>query len=547
MKLTWHIFLKDLRQVRGLVALWVALIMVGFVILALVSSVAWPFSALRFNALIIVLLYIEVFVGILLTAAIIHGDPLAGTRSFWITRPISGGRLLGAKSLGLMGVIYLVPVLAGLPWWLAFGFGPEGLMHAAQQTLQVSLIATLFALPLAVLTEDADRFVRWALTVGIGLIVLLVLLNATRGGLGTVDSVSVGLWRTRMFLREWGLIAAVAGMVLHQFLTRRTGRSTAWAVASAGVILAAYLWWPYDLSSWWPPKEPPHRVAAEAAAIDIRWREGKWQPAVGAILRGQAADEFVLVGDLRGVPAGCGVVVERVTLTTADGRELPTTTMPARTAWLYPDGRRENLTEYYDINARRFWLQKTIGSVLGLAATDGPAPALEIALRLTGGAKKPVGAPAVRADVRFALVRCAVDAELPLRSGARAALRDFAVNISASEMDRDGRALVSWVERRPAEGGRARGDAIGSYRWIKPIDSYCVIDRRHQMLLNPQGGSGNESMFNGVCLLQFEMVQLVAEGARGDKGDGIENMRLVKVAFTNVGEFSRTFSGPLEP
>jgi hypothetical protein len=547
MKLTWHIFLKDLRQVRGLVALWVALIMVGFVILALVSSVAWPFSAPRFSALIIVLLYVHVFVGVLLTAAIIQGDPLAGTRSFWTTRPISKGRLLGAKLLGLTGVICLMPVLAGLPWWLAFGFGPEGLMHAAQQTLQVSLIAVLFALPLAVLTEDADRFVRWALTIGIGLIVLLVLLNA-RGGLGPVDSVSVGLWRTRMFLREWGLIAAVAGVVLHQFLTRRTGRSTAWTVASAGVILAAYLWWPYDLSSWWPPKEPPHRVAAEAEAIDIRWREGKWQPAVGAILRGQAADEFVLVGDLRGVPAGCGVVVERVTLSTSDGRELPTTTMPARTAWLYPDGRRENLTEYYDINARRFWLQKTIGGVLGLAATDGPAPALEIALRLTGGAKKPVSGPAVRADVRFALVRCAVDAELPLRSGARAAGRDFAVNISACEMDRgDGRALVSWVERRPAEGGRARRDAIGSYRWIKPIDNYCLIDRRHQMLLNTQGGLANESMLNGVCLWQFEMVQSVAEGAQGDKGDGIENMRLVKVAYENVGTFNRTFNDPSSP
>jgi hypothetical protein len=413
MKLTWHIFLKDLRQVRGLVALWVALIMVGFAVLAFVSSEAWPLSAPKFNALIIVLLYVHVLVGVLLTAAIIQGDPLAGTRSFWITRPISRGRLLGAKLLGLMGIIYLVPVLAGLPWWLAFGFGPEGVMQAVQQTLQISLLTTLFALPLAVLTEDADRFVRGALTVGIGLIVLIIVLNA-KGGLGAGDRVSSGLILTRIFLREWGLIAAVAGVVLHQFLTRRTRRSTAWAVASGAVILAAFRWWPYDLSSWWTPKELPHRIAAEAEAIDIRWREGKWQPAVGAILRGQAAEEFVLVGDLRGVPAGCGVVVERVTLTTSDGRELPTTTMPARTAWLYPDGRRENLTDYYQINARWFWLQKTVGALLGLAATDGPAPALEIALRLTDGAKKPVGGPAVRADIQFALVRCTVDAELPL-------------------------------------------------------------------------------------------------------------------------------------
>ena len=474
MKLTWHIFLKDLRQVRGLVASWVALITAGFVILAFVSSVAWPFSAPRFNALIVVLLYIQALVGILLTAAIIHGDALAGTRSFWITRPISGGRLLGAKLLGLMGVIYLVPVLAGLPWWLAFGFGPEGVMQAVRQTLELSLVATLFSLPLAVLTEDADRFVRWALTVGIGLIVLMIVLNA-KGSYRTVDSVSAGLRRTRVLLLEWGVFAATAGVVLQQFFTRRTGRSSAWAVASAGVILAAYIWWPYDLSSWWPTKELPHRIAAEAEAIDIRWREGKWQPAVGAILRGQAAEEFVLVGDLRGVPVGCGVVVERVTLATSDGRELPTTTLPARTAWLYPDGRREDLTQYFGIYGRKFWRKRSIGVGLGLIATEGPAPALEIVLRLTGGASKPVGMPTVRANVQFALVRCAVDAELPLRSGARVALRDFAVNISACEIDRgDGRVLVSWVERRPAEEGK-QGDRFVVRPCRPPIGQHAGL------------------------------------------------------------------------
>jgi len=236
-----------------------------------------------------------------------------------------------------------------------------------------------------------------------------------------------------------------------------------------------------------------------------------------------------------------------VTLTTSDGRDLPTTTIPARTAWLYPDGRRESLTEYYAINARQFSRQKPISDVLGLAATDDPAPALEIALRLTGGAKKPVDGIAVRADVQFALVRCAVDAELPLRSGARVALRDFAVNISACEVDRDGRTQVSWIDRRPAEKKRARSGAIGSYRWIEPIDSYCLIDRRNQALLNPAGGMYSECVLNGVSLRQFEMVEPGAAGTQGDKDHGIENMRLVKVAFENLGEFSRTFSGPLGP
>ena len=120
MNFVWHIVKKDLRALRWPLVVWVALIAAKLAmgVLLLTSDTTGDqelFDTL--SGISKVLAGLE-FLGVVLVAALIQEDMLVGTTAFWITRPISGARLLTAKLLGL-GIIFVVlPVLVTVPWWL---------------------------------------------------------------------------------------------------------------------------------------------------------------------------------------------------------------------------------------------------------------------------------------------------------------------------------------------------------------------------------------------------------------------------------------------
>jgi hypothetical protein len=323
---------------------------------------------------------------------------------------------------------------------------------------------------------------------------------------------------------------------------------------SVGAIIICFQWWPYDLSSWWRTKEPLHQVAAEAKAIDIHWRQAKWLPSARNI-DGEIADEIYLEGELQGVPADCGVLVDYVTLTASDGRLLAGTVKPARTVWQYPDGRSEELAEFSQISGVKIWLQRTVGNALGLIVDEGPAPALGITLRLMGQRRVAVATAVgqVHANIQFSLYRCAVDLQLPLRRGARAAQRDVAVIITSCEMGLNGRPVISWVDRRPEGTSYAQSWKLYLYGQQEPIDYYCLVDHRRKILLD--GGvffpDQGVTFLTGVSLSVCNKVAVRAAEDDQGKGnvavsaDGFENVTLAKTRFTRLGEFIRTFDGPL--
>jgi hypothetical protein len=127
MNLTWHIVKKDLRALKWPLALWIFVIIaklgIGVVLLNAdgTEGVEW-FN--KMDALAKILGIFE-FVSFVLTAALVQQDLLVGTTAFWMTRPISGGRLLRAKLLSIGLVFGLLPVLVTLPWWQGCGYGPR--------------------------------------------------------------------------------------------------------------------------------------------------------------------------------------------------------------------------------------------------------------------------------------------------------------------------------------------------------------------------------------------------------------------------------------
>lgn len=169
MRLTWHIVAKDTLRLRLPVALWVLLLVVK-------QGVQWRVAHMatedldevnRLKAFVLVLSIVGYFVSYVLAAAVVKEDTPTGAAEFWMTRPISGARLLGAKLLGCAVLLCLLPVLVALPWWLADGRGGPGILLAARETgwWQACIVAP--GLAVAALTRTPGQFLTWTVALQI--------------------------------------------------------------------------------------------------------------------------------------------------------------------------------------------------------------------------------------------------------------------------------------------------------------------------------------------------------------------------------------------
>jgi hypothetical protein len=247
MNLTWHIVKKDLRALRWPILLWVLVIVtklgIGVAMLT-ADGTEGPEWFRRLDMFSKVMAGIE-GVCFVFMAALIHEDLLVGTTAFWMTRPISGGRLLRAKLLGIGLVFWVMPVLVSLPWWQGCGYGLREIAWAAAETVAIQAIFVLVGLLWAVVTDGYARFLMWTL-------VMLIAIPSVSGVVG----LHLAKWQSTvpfgvMYSRVWVVVAlAVAGIiavVIHQFLTRRFWRSVALIGTTVGLILMVALWWPWDL------------------------------------------------------------------------------------------------------------------------------------------------------------------------------------------------------------------------------------------------------------------------------------------------------------
>jgi hypothetical protein len=246
MNLTWHIVKKDLRALRWPLALWTLLIAakLGLGVAMLTgeggASVDW-FPTLDNISMLLAGLQGMSFI---LVAALIQEDLLVGTSAFWVTRPISGGRLLAAKLLGIGLIFGVLPVLVNLPWWLGCGYGWHEIGWAVLETVGFNAIFALIGLLWAVVTDGYGRFLMWTL-------VMLIAIPSIAGGISMYltrihAAQPAGLMWARTAVALSLAVLGVGGMVVHQFLTRRTVRSVIAIVVTAGLISAVGLWWPWS-------------------------------------------------------------------------------------------------------------------------------------------------------------------------------------------------------------------------------------------------------------------------------------------------------------
>jgi len=247
MNLTWHIVKKDLRALRWPILLWILVIAtklgIGVAMLT-ADGTEGPEWFVRLDMFAKLMAGVE-GVCFVFMAALIHEDLLVGTTAFWMTRPISGGRLLRAKLLGIGLVFWVMPVLVSLPWWQGCGYGLREIAWAAAETVALQAIFVLVGLLWAVLTDGYGRFLMWTL-------LMLIAIPSITGMVGlhlskVQPAVPAGVLNSRMWVILALAVAGIAAVVAHQFLTRRFWRSVAIIGSTVVLIIIAGLWWPWDL------------------------------------------------------------------------------------------------------------------------------------------------------------------------------------------------------------------------------------------------------------------------------------------------------------
>lgn len=296
MKLTWHLVQKDLRR------LWPALLVYALAFgsqLVLGMLLARGFGSLD-DIIRDLQLYanlaglLAAILALILVAAIVHEDPLVGSRAFWMTRPISGLRLLGAKTVVLLAAVVALPLLVAVPWWLDRHFTAGEIARAASELGVRQLMLVLLALPFALFTETLAGFLLSALAAALSVATIAAAFGALAG---SPFPSAHGVEETRGRLIVITLVLGIVATVVHHYRTRRLTRSLVVVGGTAVLALALAAGWRWDWSPLW---ERPHVESAAARQIQFAIESAKTVPRTSP----EAGDGVTIAGRAEQLPPG---------------------------------------------------------------------------------------------------------------------------------------------------------------------------------------------------------------------------------------------------
>jgi hypothetical protein len=280
MTLTWHIFRKDLVRLSVPLALWTALMAAKIAFYASISGVLgapspeWLDRMMNGPELALRSL-VEPLIAFILVGWMIYEDPVMGADAFWITRPISGPRLLAAKALGACLLFVALPVLINVPWWVACGFGAHQIVNAALPMAAEYALVVIVGMAAASATNAFPRFFLWTVA-GIAAVLAVHLTTSLclGNGLGfhATQEMGGGQFLTRVLIFVLCIGAVSSEIVLHQFLPRWTRRLflglIAATVAASAVLCSSSLIL-YNELGHWEPKPAAAGAQEQASYKDI--------------------------------------------------------------------------------------------------------------------------------------------------------------------------------------------------------------------------------------------------------------------------------------
>jgi hypothetical protein len=324
-----HIVRKDVRRLRWLLVLWVAVLGVrlAFATAAtrITSDTVGPAFALEGLGGIVGTL--ETLLLALLVARLVHEEPLVGLNAFWLTRPYSPVSLLSAKLLFASIALVLLPVVADLMTMSLFDAGPSAQLRASSVFLSSRLIWMLALFALAALTPSLGGFAIAMISIVAALsLAIAVIIGMTAFSIDEFDTYLPDMTpdRTPAIVGVVVFAAAVLSVIVYQYRRRRLAVAIAMAAAGlvATVVVPAYWPWPFARSA---PIEPgPWTAEPSTAAVvdrsmpmqisDAREFNGEGTPRryvhARVQLNGMPADTFTRTIGVRGMlTLGDGTVV----------------------------------------------------------------------------------------------------------------------------------------------------------------------------------------------------------------------------------------------
>jgi hypothetical protein len=449
-RLVWHIVKKDLRRMWLPLALWLLLLLaknkLGALALAHDGVNLNSFEGLEFLSTVV--LGLEILVNVVLVAVLVQEDTLVGTRMFWATRPVGGGRLLAAKLISVGLMFGVLPVLAAWQWWWHNGYGAPQIARAIWTTLDWQALTVLPALVLAVLTENPLKFFGALLGLVVALSAVMLLIPLLNGS-DTRFGVTGGVMKTRITLGLFTFIVGTAAVIVSQFFTRRLR----WAVAALVLTMLARIfsarWWPWD---WTGGRE--RRQPAALAGITIEPALGWSEPANDAVQwRAHPVNEteqFIVDYIVRGVPEDLGVDghVESIwrwpSGETAARYDRLMVEWPGWAEWRalkLPGGKNDPVVQAWTHSGKEQPEEREVNGGVRLRAQFFLSPTDWTKLR----ANAPAFALAFSADVPLVLLRPTQEFEIPLRQGATAYWAGNRVRVAVAEW-RDGRLAIAVIE-----------------------------------------------------------------------------------------------------
>ena len=244
-----HLFKNDLRRSRVLLSLWGALVLIQSL---LAVWTIHPGDQVVQYIYIAVLKLVPVFQGLLLVVVIpflVHEEPLVGTTAFWFTRPIRRSTLLKSKAFFAI-ILIALPLFAEIAVLAANGITGHDISLAIPEIVMSELKAVVFIGLLAAITPNFGRFAA----VGAGLVVSLLLVSfgiswiklLHISDVGADTAFGVTRAKSAGIASDIVTIIAGSGIIIYQYLTRKTKTSVILGVVVVVATLAIQSFWIWD-------------------------------------------------------------------------------------------------------------------------------------------------------------------------------------------------------------------------------------------------------------------------------------------------------------
>ena len=256
MKLVLHIVRKDFLRLRWWLGLW-GLVLAAKFGLGFYLALGTPFPAIEdvslrafgnWSPFAMILAAVDAIMTFLIAALLVQEDGLVESNAFWLTRPVSGRRLLAAKVTGAGAMLGLPLLVLGLPWWLTCGFGGGQIVVAATEALAVQTVIVVVGMTAGALMDVMSRVVIWPPMMAIGIASALAM--ASSAGSQWLP-VSRGMTATRVMVEIGVIVATMVAVLATQFLGRRVWRSHAVLGGGLFAAMAVAALWPWDWVADW--------------------------------------------------------------------------------------------------------------------------------------------------------------------------------------------------------------------------------------------------------------------------------------------------------